>query len=136
MKKFPSDILKARHAILSGEAHNACLEILLAPFYWNSTLADTSIRLDGIDLPSIQLSALADKTFRFPINPEEGAIDGSLFLGNAHHPVDVSSIDFIRSRHDGLKVLIKGVYVFEFEGLEDYGNLEFTIAVPVSSCAA
>jgi hypothetical protein len=128
-------MISPRHAILSGEPQNASIEILLKPFLWKDTLVDTSIRLDGIDLPSLHLSELAGKQFNFPLNPEDGAIDGSIYLDNAHHPVDVSSLSFIRSRDEGLNVVIKGVYVFEFEGLDNLKNSEFTVGVSLSSCA-
>lgn len=135
MNPFPQSVLKPRHAVLAGEPHNASLDVLLAPFYWKDALADTSIRLDGIDLPSVYLAALAGKRFSFPLNPDAGAIDGSIYLGNAHHPVDVSSLEFVRDRHGGLKVVIKGMYVFEFEGLDSFPNTAFVLAVSVSSCA-
>ncbi|MGB4812802.1 MAG: hypothetical protein WBP13_10055 [Methylophilaceae bacterium] len=134
MENFPLSVLKPRHAILSGEPHHASLQILLIPFFWKSELVDTSIQLDGIDLPSIHLSDLADRSFNFPLNPDENAIDGSIYLDSSHHPVDVSSIGFVRSRHDGLKVLIKGTYVFEFERLDQYSNTPFNLGISVSTC--
>lgn len=135
MEPFPQSLLKPRHAILSGEPHNASLEVLLAPFYWQDALVDTSIRLDGIDLPSLHLSALAGKSFSFPVNPDAGAIDGSLYLENAHHPVDITSLAFLPSRNGGLKVMMKGIYVFAFEGTAPLENTAFVMTVPVSSCA-
>ena len=47
----------------------------------------------------------------------------------------MSVIEFVRSRNDGLKVLIKGVYVFEFEGLDQFDNTPFILSTTVSSCA-
>lgn len=135
MKHFPLDLLRARHAVISGEPGDASIEVLLRPFLWNDQLIDTSIRLDGIDLPTVILGQLVDKTFQFPLNPNEGAIDGTIYLENRHHPVDVSRITFNRSRQDGATVVIKGTYVFEFEGLGDYDNTSFTFGVSVSSCA-
>ena len=81
------------------------------------------------------LATLADQTLAFALNPDEGAIDGSIYLGSAHHPIDVASLTFLRSRHDGLKVMVKGVYVFEHEGLDDIGNTPFTLTATLSACA-
>ncbi len=135
MKQFPNGILKARHAIISGHPREASIEVLLRPFYWNEELIDTSIRLDGIDLPDVVLRQLVGKTFEFPLNPDAGAIDGSIYLDNKHHPVDVKQLAFDCSRHEGANVVIKGTYVFEYEGLGDYGNMPFVFGVAVSSRA-
>ncbi len=135
MKKLPQSMIQPRHAILRGELGNVALEVLLVPFYWKNEWVDTAIRLDDINLPSAHLADLAGKTFLFPLNPDAEAIDGSIYLDSAHHPCDVSVIEFVRSRNDGLKVLIKGVYVFEFEGLDQFDNTPFILSTTVSSCA-
>jgi hypothetical protein len=144
-RSFPLSRLKARHAILSGEPHDVSIEVLLDPFLWvgvaensifrEGELIDTKLRLDGIDLPSVHLADLIGQKISFPLNPDEAAIDGSIYLGSAHHPIDVTSIAFIRSRDDKTTVLIQGTYIFEHEGLDDFKNTSFTIGVCVSSCA-
>ncbi len=135
MHNFTPKSLSARHAILSGTPEEVSIEILISPFLWEQEIVDTSIRLDGIELPSNMLKDLAGKSFEFPLNPDEGYIDGSIYLGGAHHPVDVSSLSFNRSRDGHLTLVVKGVYVFEFEGLDDLPNTPFTLAASVSSCA-
>jgi hypothetical protein len=57
-------------------------------------LIETEIRLDFIELPAEDLAALSERTFAFPVNPEEGYIDGSVYLLATHAPVEVVRIDF------------------------------------------
>ncbi|MEJ1097121.1 MULTISPECIES: hypothetical protein [unclassified Pseudoxanthomonas] len=135
MEDFSPRELKARHAILSGVPGDVSISILMTPFLWNQEIVDTSIRLDAIDLPSNMLRDLAGKLFEFPTSPNDGYIDGSIHLKNAHHPVDVTSLSFSRSRDGQLTLIVRGVYVFDFEGLDDLGKSPFTMAVTVSSCA-
>ena len=114
---------------------NASIEILLRPFHYQDQLIDTSIRLDRIELPDVFLRSLVDRSFQFPVNPDDKAIDGSLYLDNRHHPVDVTQLSFKRSRTSGVTLVINGTYVFEYEGLGDYANTAFTLAVDLSSRA-
>ena len=135
MEDFSPNKLKFRHAILSGVPGNVSIEILMHPFLWNQAIVDSSIRLDGIDLPSNMLRDLAGKSFEFPIDFDEGSIDGSIYLDNAHHPVNVTSLSFSKSRDGQLTLIVKGVYVFDFEGLDGLGKIPFTLAAAVSSRA-
>jgi len=139
MEDFSPKKLKFRHAILSGMPGDVSIEILMHPFLWNQAIVDSSIRLDGIDLPSNMLSDLAGKSFEFPIDSDEGSIersiDGSIYLDNAHHPVDVTSLNFSKSRDGQLTLIVKGAYVFDFEGLDGLGKIPFTLAAAVSSRA-
>lgn len=141
MEHFSPKQLKPFHAILSGVPGDISIEIWMLPFLWrwqvdeDQRIVNTSIRLDFIDLPSNMLRDLAGKSFEFPINPDEGYIDGSIYLGYKHHPVDVTSLHFSKSRDGGLKLIVKGIYVFDHEGLDDLGKIPFTLAVPVSSSA-
>lgn len=135
MSTFSPSELKPRHAILSGLPGDAALEILLRPFLHAGEIVDTSIRLDGIALPSLRLGELAGRRFDFPRNPQDGYIDGSLYLVGAHHPVDVDTLTFDHSRDGQLTLVAKGVYAFDVEGLDGLGQVPFTLAARVSTCA-
>jgi hypothetical protein len=135
MENFSPKKLKARHAILFGMPGDISIIILMAPFLLNKEIVDPSIRLDAIDLPSNMLRDLAGKTFEFSTNPDDGYIDGSIYLQHAHHPIDVASLNFSKSRDGQLTLILKGVYVFDFEGLDNLGKTPFTLAATVSSCA-
>lgn len=134
MATFSHKDLKPRHAILSGAPGDATITILLRPFLREGEIVDTSIRLEGIDLPSNLLRDLAGKAFEFPVNPDDGYIDGSIYLESAHHPVDVTSLNFSASRDGQLTLVVKGAYVFDFEGLDGLGRVPFTLAAAISSC--
>lgn len=133
-RTFPIRLLKPRHAILAGEPCVSIM-ILMRPFLWNGEVVDTSIRLDGIELPSTHLNELIGKSFAFPISPEDGYINGSIYLESKHHPVDVTELSFPLARDGGLSVIVKGIYKFEHEGLCGLPDTPFTFGVRVSSCA-
>ncbi|MBF5006459.1 hypothetical protein [Diaphorobacter caeni] len=135
MDDLSPSLLKARHAILSGEPGDASLYVMLTPFLHAGELIDTAIRLDGIELPSVMLAPLAGKSFDFPVNPDDGYIDGSVYLANAHQTVDVTRLEFHRSRHDGLTVVIRGVYRLDPASLPGARDTPFTLNAAVSSSA-
>lgn len=133
MKNFSVNLLKAQHAILSGEPENVSLTILLQAFVLGDELIATSLRLDGIDLPSVRLAELVSKSFDFPLNPEDGYIDGSIYLGQRHHPLDIHQLAFHANRHGTASLLIKGRYLFAFEADAATQRDSFILNVPVSS---
>ncbi len=130
----PVKLLQARHAILAGEPSSASIEILLKPFILDGDLIDTSIRLDGINLPSCKLSDLASQTFTFPLNPDGDYIDGSVYWNSRHHPVDVSSLSFIVSRRGQLTLLVKACFNLLAQEGEDFVSTPFVMSAPISSC--
>lgn len=134
MKNFLPSALQARHTLISGTAGNISIEVMLKPFLMNQEIIDTSIRLDGVRIPSSILRDLVSKTFNFPTNPTEGYIDGSIYLDNTHHPIDVTKIEFHQTRDGGAIIVIKGVYVFEYEGLGGCQSTSFTLSSTISSC--
>jgi len=133
MEPFPIKALKPRHAVLSGEPGCISINILMRPFLWIEEIVDTSLRLDDIELPSLDLADLAGKAFAFPINPEDGYIDGSIYIAGVHHPVDVTALSFPRDGNGGLTVVVEGTYVFEYEGLADLPDTPFTFSTSISS---
>ncbi|QNN56524.1 hypothetical protein H9K76_18600 [Diaphorobacter ruginosibacter] len=135
MTSFPISTLKARHAFLSGVPGDAGIQILLSPFLWEGELIDTSIRLDGVELPSVMLRSLVARSFDFPVNPEDGYIDGSIYLAGMHQIVDVTRLEFHRSRHDGVTLVVRGVYRFDERSLPGSRETPFTLNAMVSSCA-
>ncbi len=62
------------------------------------------------------MSELAHRAFTFPVNPEEGYIDGSIYLRHVHTPADVTRIAF--GSYDGgtLEATLTMRIGFEFEG--------------------
>ncbi len=125
--------LKPRHAVIAGEPGCASIHIDMAPFVCDGELIDTSIRLDGVDIP-VHLRELLGKSYTFAVG-EDAEIDGSIYLDHAHHPVDISSLTFHAGRDGSVTMVVKGVYLFEFEGLHGLKNTPFTFGVGVSSGA-
>ncbi|TOG55084.1 hypothetical protein CGI98_24375, partial [Vibrio parahaemolyticus] len=75
---------------------------------------ETVISLDGINLP-IEPNELTGRTFTFPINPDDGYIDGSVYFFSAHSPVDITEIKFGESTNGKLPMILESSWVLEFE---------------------
>lgn len=109
--------LPARHWARHGPCDQAAIHIPLAPFVLHGERVDTSIRLDGIALDLGDLQAQARCSHRFPANPEEGCIDGSMYLQGRHVPVDITSLAFGTAEPCGIPLHIAGTMVFTVSGL-------------------
>lgn len=120
MRTFPIELLKALPGKIAGNAGNVSIEVPLVPFSLDGDEVKTSIRLEGISLPTSVRSELVDQEFTFPVNPIDGYIDGSVYIQNAHHPFDVTSISFGGNSSIGLEVTMTAVMALEFEGLNDF----------------
>jgi hypothetical protein len=73
----------------------------------------TSFQLNWIKLDVRSLQELENKTFTFPINPDEGYIDGSIYLFDVHNIIDATSISF--GKFNNQKIPIKTVLRIDFE---------------------
>jgi hypothetical protein len=73
----------------------------------------TSIQLDWIQLDIRSLQDLENKTFTFPINPEIGYIDGSVYLFDVHNIIDTKSISFGEFKNQ--KIPLKTTFRIDFE---------------------
>lgn len=66
------------------------------------------------------------ETFTFPVNPEDGYIDGSVYFFAAHSPVDITEIKFGESTNGKLPMTLESSWVLEFE-LTGFKNFHTTI---------
>jgi len=80
-------------------------------------LIETEIGLEFIDLPGSDLGALAGRTFDFPVNPDDGYIDGSVYLGGVHNPVDVTRIEFGAAQDQSIDAVLHAAFDFTQEGV-------------------
>ncbi len=120
-----SDFLTPGPGTIRREADGGLAIEVPVTLRFEGDLVETSIRLDAVDVAD----APAGRSLTFPVNPEEGYIDGSLYLGEVHNPVDVTRIDF-GEEHDGtLRAALHGVVDFTFEGPEELGVRPFVLAV-------
>lgn len=96
------------------------IRVPLEPFQFFGDTVSTSVRLDRVSLPTSDLAKLSGQTQTFPLNPEDGYIDGSIYVGNGHHPLDVQQITFGKADKKSINAVIDCAIDFEFEGLEDF----------------
>ncbi|MDV2963131.1 hypothetical protein RU080_15445 [Shewanella algae] len=129
MENFPIEKLKYTSATISGVDGDVSLEIGIEPFELSldgySEKIETVISIDGINFPT-KLSELAGRTFTFPVNPEDGYIDGSVYFFAAHSPVDITEITFGESTNGKLPMTLESSWVLEFE-LTGFKNFNTTI---------
>ncbi|WP_420993980.1 hypothetical protein ACKI2N_001270 [Cupriavidus sp. 30B13] len=137
MPVFPVALLQPLVAHLSPSAihaHGADLLVELAPFPLGGEQVRTALRLDGLSLPGHGLAQLARRRLRFPLNPEPGYVDGSLYLGGRHHAVDVGELRFGELDPHGLALEIEGrIHFDDGAGFDDTPlSLAVRIAAPLS----
>lgn len=70
------------------------IEVELNTFEIDDEVIDTSLILDFIIFDINDLKELENESFDFPIHPETGYIDSSVYILWTHHPVSVSKITF------------------------------------------
>ena len=118
MEAFPKNKIKPIKGELSGSDGDASIEILLEKFELEvegySEEVETSIRLDSIDIPTSP-EVIEDKVFQFPVNPNVGYIDGSIYFFAAHNPVDVTKITFGKIKNGILPITLECKWVLEYE---------------------
>ncbi|MBE1531256.1 hypothetical protein [Actinomadura algeriensis] len=90
-------------------------------------LVETEFSLDFISLPTEHLTALSARTFTFPVNPEDGYIDGSIYLVGTHNPVDVTRIAFGETRGDEVRATLHAELVLGAPIRDRTANLETTL---------
>jgi hypothetical protein len=100
--------------------------IPITPFSFDGETVETSVRLNFIDFGVTDWRLLSDKSFVFPLNPEEGYIDGSMYLGHAHNPADVNRIAFGRFNESSVEVDFDIAFDFTYEGPSRLGKPSFT----------
>jgi hypothetical protein len=98
----------------------------LAPFELDGEVMETSVRLDLINCGVDAWRKVEHQTFTFPVNPTPGCIDGSIYLGGAHHPADVTRIAFGPIRESRVAVELDVRFDFTYEGLTQLGTPDVT----------
>ncbi|OLT03932.1 hypothetical protein BJF90_24705 [Pseudonocardia sp. CNS-004] len=81
-------------------------------------IIETAVVGEFIDLPGDDLAALTDRTFDFPVNPHDGYIDASIYLGGSHNPVDITRMEFGAARSESIDVALHAAFDFAQEGVE------------------
>ena len=116
MENFPKDRLVFNSGTLTQEEDWFNISIPIAPFSLDGETITTSFELEAIDFGTQTVAELADSTFTFPTNPEDGYIDGSIYLKNVHNPADVTEIAFGPYNGSTILATITLRILFSFEG--------------------
>ena len=131
---FPIQNLVFGPAILSGSDRGVSIEINIEPFELSfdgyTETVDTSIRLDSINIP-ISPKEIEKAEFAFPVNPNDGYIDGSIYFFGAHHPVDVTKIIFGEVSNNQLPISLETNWLLEFEG-SGFKNISKVVVTKVA----
>lgn len=122
----PIDFFIPRNGlIVREESGNYGITIFMKPFFWDNENVITEVRLDSVNLNNIDFEALSCKNFTFPVNPEDGYINGSVYIESRHNHIDVLSISFgsrlndlIESSADTDYIAVTVIYNFCWEGYE------------------
>ena len=133
MAIFPMQDLKFNFAELKGSDRDVSIEINIEPFELSldeySETIETSIRLDSIGI-AINPKELERKEFKFPVNPEDGYIDGSIYFFASHNPVDVTKIIFGKISNNLLPISLETNWLLEFEST-GFKNISKTVVTNV-----
>lgn len=93
----------------------------LKPFDFNGGLVETEYQLDFINLPIKGIADLEGKEFVFPVNPDDGYIDGSMYLDNVHNMAFCSRIKFGKICGNSIEAELDIEVDFTIEGPENLG---------------
>lgn len=129
---FPTHLLvplSARHWPRHGPCGLATIHIALQPFSLQGERVETSLRLDGIALELDELRAHENKRYPFPVNPQDGYIDGSLYLQGVHVPVDITALDCGAMQAGGLPVRLTGSMALAAAGIQDWRDTPVDLSI-------
>ena len=130
MLKFPAESIgatAARYSSQSGPSGLASISIWLAPFEFDGSTHDTSLRCDQIELDLDDFSALGGRRFEFPPNPEPGHIDGSLYLFGVHVLFITKTISFGKIGRDTIPLRIDGMLELSSDRRTRYEDADLSV---------
>lgn len=108
------------------------IDIPLEPFQFKGERVSTSVELNFIRLPvANDWREIAGQSYEFPVNPEEGYIDGSVYLDAAHNPADATRLAFGDIESGRISVKVQVTFDFTSEGPKELGapTLEWTVSL-------
>lgn len=130
--------IKARYALsrlYEDSSDTGWIRVILEPFVFNTETYETTIRLDGVEGLDDRLLHSAGKRMLFPINPQSGYIDGSIYFHGRHHSVDVYELEFGLHTGDTVPLSLRGVLRIggwpEFQPFQI--NLRTRVVLPLTS---
>lgn len=108
------EFLQGQFKVEEGNYYSIFLPV--SKFVLEGEIVSTSVDLYAIELPEPLQNGIG-KTISFPINPNEGYIDGSVYLRSSHNPVDVSEMKFLKIENEFIELEITMTFDFEYEDI-------------------
>lgn len=106
------------------------MELPIEPFTFRGEVQRTRVSADMIRFPVRDWRAIVNREFTYPVNPKDGYIDGSIYLGHAHNPADITRIALGALTGDTLAAELDITFDFNYEaGAPDWGV--FSVMWPV-----
>jgi hypothetical protein len=138
MPKIPVHLFKPRMGTITfytvDDEFGCDLVIPLQPFDSGQSYVkqpeETKFVLENNWLQASSPDELDGRTFNVNNGPPE--IDGSIYLGSAHNPVDLKTIAFKRRDADHFEIVVTLDCKFDFEMVADNENVKLTAVVAVT----
>jgi|GEM_PF-1164781 len=108
------------------------IEILFEPFKTENELNQTIVQLNFIRLNTRKIKNLENSEFHFPINPDDGYVDGSIYLFDVHNPFDVTKMTFGKIVNSTIELKLEYNIIFEFEGTGYSNSLNNTLTLKIA----
>lgn len=131
-QNFDLKLIQPDIVILSKHDDCYSLELNLKAFIFDQNIIDTSIKFSEIELPTSNLEELIGLKMQFS-DEESQIFDGCLTLNHVHIPVDLMQIEFVQTRENTLKAIMKLFIDFESTQTNEYLNLELIVNANVAS---
>ena len=112
---FRINKLKLLKGKLIFEENSYSLEIPVEPFLLNDELIETKILIDDLTFPR-PLVKMEEKVLNYPLNPDEGYIDASIYLNHVHNPIDIPKIEVLKVDNNHVELKVNFIFDFEYEG--------------------
>lgn len=128
LEEFPSKLLRPKSGTLYLSGESPSIGIELEAFTIDDEEVDQSIDFQ-LEISASGLPDLVGRTFEFPSNPEDGYVEGSIYIWNSHNPIDLHSVAFGQQNEAAITATLDMTFVFEFEG--DRKNLRHQFILPL-----
>jgi len=139
MSEFPVARLKPSFAkLFMGNLNQPALEIHFEPFSVQdqfegeilSDAFDRPLMANFIALPSVDVAELSGWCFEFPLNPDDGYIDASVYFRERHNPVDISRLEFAKDADGQITLTVASRWLMTLEGSAS-NDFDYMFTVPM-----
>jgi hypothetical protein len=86
---FPRHLLNCSGGSISLVDGELSISLRLEPFEINGERVDELIEFNGMSLDDDSHSSIAGSENDFPVNPDAGYIESSIYIWSAHNPIDL-----------------------------------------------